>query len=145
MDPLPSLDFLRVATPTLNALVHQYEQTLPKADVSDFIAHLRTVSAEYVASLTRHRPGPARAREAHRLIEREMREIRGVQMTCSRGCAACCHLEVEVTSDEGTLLAEVVKGGMVIDRDRVQEQAALLDRAAVGEFDAAARVSAARP
>ena len=49
-------------------------------------------------------------------------------LSCKKGCAFCCHIEVQVTRDEAEVLAGLVREGIVeIDRDRLGRQAALSD------------------
>jgi hypothetical protein len=56
-------------------------------------------------------------------MEEVLVQIGDVKPTCSAGCGACCHFEVEITRDEGTLLAGLVEAGHPIDRERLEAQA----------------------
>ncbi len=124
MEAPRALPFLTQATPTLHALVSQYERTLPAADLAALLEHLARLHASYDAVLGQAVPGPTRAEAAHLLIGRAVAEVKGVTPTCKLGCSACCHFEVEVTRDEAELLAAVVVSGVAIDRERLARQAA---------------------
>jgi hypothetical protein len=124
MSAPPALPFLKQATPTLHALVAQYQRTLGPVALADFVEHLRGLHAGFSAVLGAALPGPLRAEAAHLLVSNALAELQGVSPTCQRGCAACCHYEVEVTRDEAELLAGVVVAGLEIDRARLARQAA---------------------
>ncbi len=117
------IEFLRAPTPTLRALLEQYQQQLPDGEYQAFVAYLRNRADEYRRELARYPAGPERARAAHRLLDAEISAIRGIRPTCGRGCTACCHLEVEVVRDEGELLAEIIASGHPIDEARLAAQA----------------------
>lgn len=44
------------------------------------------------------------------------------QITCKKGCWRCCATHVDITEDEAELLAELVKEGVVIDREKLKRQ-----------------------
>ena len=123
MAPGP-LDFLGAPTPALRALVAHYQRVLPATDFERLLAHLRERAQEYAAELGRLPPGAERARACHRLLDRALESSHRPVTSCGAGCSACCHLEVEVTSDEGALLAERVRNGQAVDRDHLGRQAA---------------------
>ncbi len=124
MEAPRALPFLQRSTPTLVALVAQYQRTLPADELAAIVAHLRRLHATFDAALSRAPPGPLRAEAAHLLVTQAVAELHGATPTCARGCAACCHYEVEVTRDEAELLARVVADGLEIDRARLARQAA---------------------
>jgi Fe-S-cluster containining protein len=111
-------------TPTLRALLTQYEATLPPDHYRDFVAHIERLSAGFYQELQRVPEGAERARRIHELMEQSMRDIGTDKPSCRSGCSACCHLEVEITRDEGVLLADLVREGHPIDRERLAVQAA---------------------
>jgi hypothetical protein len=123
MEAPRALPFLEQSTPTLHALVSQYERTLPPEELTAFVEHLRRLHAGFDAVLGQVPAGPLRAEAAHLLVGQAVSELQGATPTCARGCAACCHYEVEVTRDEAELLARVVAEGLEIDRARLARQA----------------------
>lgn len=128
--PAPvELPFLPVMTPVLRALVTQYQAQLPADDFAAFVDYLKAMHAQLHQQLAPLAPGPARARAVHALLEPELAKVT-VDTKCRKGCSACCHLEVEITKDEGELLAEVVMAGHRIDEARLQLQAARERRSA---------------
>lgn len=120
---MPGLDFLIVATPQLKAYVEQLEHTLSPENHESFIRYLHTLSDGYRSELEAAPPGPGRARAMHRLLERELASATELPHSCSKGCGACCHLEVEITRDEGELLAQMVVDGHSVDHARLRKQA----------------------
>jgi len=123
MEAPQALPFLVQCTPTLHALVAQYERTLPQGELAAFIEQLRRLHASFEAVLAAVPAGALRAEAAHMLVTKAVAELQGVTPTCTRGCAACCHYEVEVTRDEAELLARVVVDGLEVDRARLARQA----------------------
>ncbi len=111
-------------TPTLRALINQYEATLPAQDVTDFIDHINVLSLKYQRQLEAAPEGAPRARRLHELMEEAMASVGDAKPSCRAGCSACCHLEVEITAEEGVLLSDRVKAGHVINRELLAKQAA---------------------
>lgn len=69
-----------------------------------------------------------RARFVHQKVEKEISEQMknpdvAKFVSCKRGCTACCHTQVAVTSDEAILLAKLVRDGTSIDWTRMFIQA----------------------
>ncbi len=122
--PDSPLDFLDVVTPQLRALLERYQQTLTPTSYDGFVRHLKRLSDGYRASLAGIEAGSERARAVHRLMNQELATSSHLANSCTRGCSACCHLEVEITKDEGELLALLVLDGHPIDFDRLKAQAA---------------------
>lgn len=123
-DTTDPLCFAARATPQLRAAVAQQQRNLSPADFADLLAGIRGLFVKYYAKLAEFSPGAARARAVHQLIDREMKAADGLPLTCGKGCSGCCSYEVEVTSDDAALLAEVVRSGVAIDRARLAVQAA---------------------
>lgn len=75
-----------------------------------------------------HEPAK-RARYVHRMVD-ELNEyiFNDPQIKtlspCTSGCAACCHTQVSVTSDEAELLASRIEDGVRINHDRLLIQTA---------------------
>lgn len=118
------LVFMRRATPQLRAVVEQHQRTLAPADFAGLIATIRSVFGKYTAKLLELQPGADRGRVLQQMIDREMGTVAMLPLACSKGCAGCCHYEVEITSDDAAVLKLVVDEGRVIDRERLAVQAA---------------------
>lgn len=118
------LGFIARPTPQLRTLLRQQQTQLPASEFAEFLVVVRSLFAKYQAHLRESPPGAERARSLHRLMNRELAATATLPITCGRGCAGCCHYEVEVTPDEAALIAETVNAGLVIDRERLALQAA---------------------
>lgn len=55
----------------------------------------------------------------HVLLEREIKKVSNVSVSCKKGCAACCHFEVEITSDDAKVLQDALSSDIQIDIDRL--------------------------
>ncbi len=117
-------EYLTKLTPTLRAIISQYHTTYSREDMQGFLEHLDGLAKGYRAVLLAAEPGAPRARALHRLMEEVMSTVRDVHPSCQHGCSACCHYEVEITKDEGALLASLVTSGHPIDAARMEAQAA---------------------
>ena len=111
------------ATPHLRTMIRHYEKVLPKKDFEDLIQEMIGMYEVCLAEFKDMPQGPDRARALHKLLEKEIRSANQLKTSCGKGCSACCHLEVEVTTDEGDLLAERIQGGLEIDRARLERLA----------------------
>lgn len=120
--PLDPLHFIRVATPQLRVMVGHYQKSLPPDQFLGLISDIQKMFDKYTVVLGEFHPGEERARAAHRLINVPI-EQSTQPPTCFKGCGACCHLEVEITEDEGALLAQIVETGFQIDHKRLGIQA----------------------
>ena len=125
-EPQPEnpLAFMVRATPQLRATVGQHQATLPAADFAALIATIRSVFGKYTAKLLEFRAGADRGRVLHQLMDREMGAVGNMPLACGKGCAGCCHYEVEITSDDAAVLKAVVKAGRGVDHERLAVQAA---------------------
>ncbi|WP_413288633.1 YkgJ family cysteine cluster protein [Bdellovibrio sp. HCB337] len=118
-------------TRSLRNFVKDYEQ---KLDTDTFSSFLETLAEEIrkAAEAFQSMPaGPARAFKLQELVDREIaQQGENIKVSCFKGCSACCHMEVEVTSDEAEALADLVTQGHTIDRERLQKLSlrALQDR-----------------
>lgn len=69
------------------------------------------------------------AHTIHSLVDERMQDMlttspNGKQVTCSKGCAACCHLHVDVFPQEAVLLRQFTQWmGITIDEARLARQA----------------------
>jgi Fe-S-cluster containining protein len=84
----------------------------------------------YQAQIAKLPAGRERAKVAikalQELIEREKKQhlkAFEAKVQCKAGCAGCCHQQVEVSGDEGALLASLVDNGLKIDMERLERQA----------------------
>jgi uncharacterized protein len=120
----PPLGFILVATPQLRALVARQQELLPAEEFGELVANIRSAFDKYSVRLRSAAPGVERAATLHALLERELAAAGQLPVTCKKGCCACCHYEVEITSDEAKLLRELVRAGTLIDGLRLDLQAA---------------------
>lgn len=84
----------------------------------------------YLKILSMISPGPARAAQAYRMIDREQNTFLqgmrrgGIVPACKEGCSNCCHMRVEVCSSEVDYIVETLKEKpMTICWDRLVTQA----------------------
>lgn len=75
--------------------------------------------------------GMVRAHALHQVVDHHVAKHleEGLEVSCKKGCAHCCHLEVSITSDEAVVLANIVKSGQVtIETNRLKRQAEIPTR-----------------
>jgi len=122
---MQGLEFISSPTPQLKQMVKNYRETLPPAQFAALIADIKETYLRFFSALSAIDAGPERAKVGHRfltpLIEQGTKQIKP---SCGRGCGTCCNYEVEITKDEGELLAQVVNSGFAIDFERLANQAA---------------------
>ncbi len=121
---MADLDLLPVQTPLLKFYLSSMKERLSEANYESLLKHLKKVSDDYRKELETVSPGQERARVVHLLMEAELKNAAHIPHNCSKGCGACCHLEVEISKDEGELLAQLVLDGHPIDHARLRKQAA---------------------
>lgn len=114
------LDFIKHTTPALRSLINYYQKALPKSEFHNFIVDIKKLLEMYTQEFSLIPPGIERAVTIQLLIKRELERCLHIQYTCSKGCYYCCHFEVEVTQDEGELLAQIVLDGHNIDRKQLE-------------------------
>jgi len=105
------LSFIRIATPQLRFMVENQRKLLPEVQYLELIEDIRKLFDKFSRVLAEYHPGAGRAAAAHSLINEAIKQTANINATCFKGCGSCCHLEVEVTRDEGELLAQVVNSG----------------------------------
>lgn len=109
-------------TRSLKKFITDYEiQLAPET----FEAFLETLSHEINAvreEIQIAPEGPARAKKLQELVDAEITQESEIEVSCQKGCSACCHMEVEITSYEAEILKTLVQDGHSIDRDRLQKQ-----------------------
>ncbi|WP_413587037.1 YkgJ family cysteine cluster protein [Bdellovibrio sp. HCB274] len=109
-------------TRSLKKFIADYEAQLDAQTFTAFLYNLDeeiTNQANLFASLPTHED---RARTLHKLVEEETAKATDVPLSCQKGCSACCHMEVEVTSYEAEILKNLVQKGHPIDHQRLQAQ-----------------------
>ncbi|MEK2644955.1 YkgJ family cysteine cluster protein [Bdellovibrio sp. BCCA] len=109
-------------TRSLKKFILDYEKEL-SLDV--FEAFLETLSEELKSArieLQKSPAGPSRAKRLHELVENEIAQSANIETSCQKGCSACCHMEVEITSYEAEILGSLVHAGHSIERSRLQRQ-----------------------
>ncbi len=111
--------FIAKPTPQLASTLAELRETLPATVFEELVREVRRVYQLYSDRLREMAPGVARGRELHRLLNRTMEQAAPKNISCRRGCAACCRYEVEITWDEAEVLKEAVLGGVAIDETRL--------------------------
>jgi len=122
--PGGAFEFIVKPTPQLVATLGELRETLAAEVFEELVRETRRVYGLYTELLRAKAPGVARGRELHRLINRAMEQAAPKNVSCQRGCAACCRYEVEITRDEAEVLKEAVLGGVAIDEARLATLAA---------------------
>lgn len=109
-------------TPVLKNLIFHYEESVNAETFKQFITDIEVLLNESRNFLVEANPGASRAHVLHALIEREVQKADSIPTSCKVGCSACCHLEVEVTPDEASLLADIIESGHPVDFERLELQ-----------------------
>ncbi len=111
-------------TRSLRRFVEDYETQL---DADTYSAFLNSLSAEITERATQFQSlafNEERARLLHRLVNDEILLGADIPISCKKGCSACCHMEVEITSYEAEILEGLIKEGHPIDHERLLRQSA---------------------
>lgn len=109
-------------TRSLKKFVLDYESQL---EPEVFAAFLNSMSEELQSAtneIMKAPEGPARARRLHELVEQEIQQGADIEVSCKKGCSACCHMEVEITNYEARILVARLYDGREIDFDRFEKQ-----------------------
>ncbi len=109
-------------TRSFKNFVNGYESQLDAETFKAFLLSLDNELSRIRDDLLEVPTGSLRARALHALVEEEIDSEKDIQISCRKGCSACCHMEVEVTSHEARILGKLVKDGHVIDRERLKRQ-----------------------
>lgn len=115
---------------------------LVTASMSEYLKHLRElpgaerilgkIQAEFLRAESAMREAPEGIKRI-RIIHKKLDEIiaddlknnpEGKEISCKKGCAFCCNIQVMVSEDEGLLLYEEAKRLGVLDIEKLTEQAA---------------------
>jgi len=118
------LEFITRPTPQLRVAVARQQAVLVAEDFADLLAGIRGLFEKYRAKLAQFGAGAERARALHAMMDREMKAVAAIPLSCGRGCAGYCSYEVEITLSEAALLRDAVRGGVEIDGARLALQAA---------------------
>lgn len=111
-------------TQNLKSLLSNYEKSLSELKFNAFQLYIEDQILKTIDSLKAFNPGTERGRQVHKLIEAEIAKTSKLPSTCAAGCSACCHFEVEITSDEAMILAEIVQSKKhLIDHKSLLSQA----------------------
>lgn len=108
-------------TPHLRNLLDQYKTVLKTEEFTSFEAEVERLLQFYTLHLAGFPNAVARGREVQRLIDEQVDASSHIQTTCQKGCGACCHLEVEITSDDAAVLEDSLRSGIVIDFTRLRD------------------------
>lgn len=114
----------------LRKMLADFQSTLSPEGYEDIVAQVDTAMQAATATLAPLRPGAERGKVAHALIDEQNVHHAEVAVTCQKGCAYCCHLEVEITEDDAELVADaIINGKLSYDAEKLQAQAARADKA----------------
>lgn len=118
------IGFIRSSTPQLRALVAEQRSALTPAAFEEFIGRVRDRFDKCTADLAAAPAGAPRGRVLEEMMSDVIASVPLVAVSCKKGCYGCCHSEVEITADEADVLRDKVLGGIDIDLDRLEVQAA---------------------
>lgn len=110
-----------IFTRNLLNLIESYKKTLSESDFQSFNNHVGRLVASYIAVLSKIESPLDRGRKVHEYVEFEISKNDHTPITCHKGCAACCHLEVEITSDDAAVLKEALLNGIEIDYNKLSQ------------------------
>lgn len=99
-----------------------YEGQLAPEVFEQFLESMHEELDKASQELLQSSAGGLRAMKLQEMVDAEIAEGAEIPVSCFKGCSACCHMEVEVTSYEAEVLKHLVEDGMSIDRARLQQQ-----------------------
>ncbi|MFZ4404676.1 MAG: YkgJ family cysteine cluster protein [Pseudobdellovibrionaceae bacterium] len=110
-------------TPHLKNLLEQYKNSLDEDEFLSFEKEVLRLFNDYSKHLSSFTPGLDRGQELHRLIDQQVSQSSDIKTTCKKGCGFCCHLEIEITSDDAEVLWQSLKSYPgTIDFNRLTKQ-----------------------
>jgi uncharacterized protein len=109
-------------TRSLKKFILDYEGRLAAEVFEQFLESVHEELQKASQEILSASPGVMRALKLHELVEAEIAEGADLKVSCFKGCSACCHMEVEITSYEAEVLKQLLEEGMSIDRVRLQQQ-----------------------
>lgn len=111
-------------TAQLRGLLSHYQTLLNSDEYESFSREVDRLLKHYFDILNELPAGGARAQKVHELVEEQIAANAHIKTACQKGCAACCHLEIEITEDDAALLAlSIVEQDLKIDEERLSDQA----------------------
>jgi Fe-S-cluster containining protein len=122
--PGDPLGFIAKPTPLLRASVERQRAAFPPGDFAEIMAAIGSIFDKYTAKLREFPPGFERGRALLQLMDGALQSGAHIRATCRKGCAGCCHYEIEITRDEAAVLAAQIRNGVTIDYLRLENQAA---------------------
>lgn len=109
-------------TRSLKKFILDYEGQLAADVFEQFLESLHEELEKASQELKQSSVGGMRAMKLQEMVDAEIAEGADIEVSCFKGCSACCHMEVEITSYEAEVLKHLVEDGMSIDRARLQQQ-----------------------
>ena len=126
-----ALSFIRKPTAQLRRTLQEKANSAEPQEFESVLEAIRSLFEKYTQILSGAAPGKARAVRLHALIDQAMEAAKSLPISCRKGCSACCHFAVEITSDEAELMRDLLEAGIKIDSDKLGRQSRLdLDSAA---------------
>ncbi|MBO9667385.1 MAG: YkgJ family cysteine cluster protein [Bdellovibrio sp.] len=109
-------------TRSLKKFILDYEAQLDASTFAAFLMNLDEELTNNAAHFSSQATNEAKARALHQVVDKETSQDTDIPLSCQKGCSACCHMEVEVTSYEAEILKNLIQAGHPIDRERLKAQ-----------------------
>jgi len=117
-------------TDSLKLMIDHYKKTMSKDEFDRFMMRLYDGICFYREQFSKIPEGYNRAYNVHRFIDELLEEDKKVNqkdwtdISCRKGCSACCYKTVIATDDEADLLVQYCKDeGIEIDVEHLKGQA----------------------
>lgn len=108
-------------TPTLKKIIEDYKLILNQEEHDSFVKEVMSRLEFYLEHFFTFEPGSERGREIQRLIDNEVTQVNHIKASCHKGCGSCCHLEVQITADDASVLIDSLMDGYRIDLERLRK------------------------
>ncbi|MEK2687689.1 YkgJ family cysteine cluster protein [Bdellovibrio sp. GT3] len=109
-------------TKSFKNFVHDFQEKMDAETFTSFLHNLDAELSRVSGELQTVSPDTLRARTLHQLVDSEIDSEKEIQVSCFKGCSACCHMEVEITNHEAQILSQLILDGHPIDRNRLHRQ-----------------------